>query len=168
MNAWNCSQIIERALAQLPGAILKFSRSSNREISSTFPLLTSAAQSLRTTYSGLCGAERQTAGSPAPSTVRCQGSSAARRFVRLVGTTSLRPLIRPPSSYEDRPMLVLARCLNESIIIAKEVRVTVLTIAPNRIELGIDAASHISVDREEVHLRKHAAVTAKRARVTDG
>jgi len=65
-------------------------------------------------------------------------------------------------------MLVLARCLNESIIIAKEVRVTVLTIAPNRIELGIDAASHISVDREEVHLRKHAAVTAKRARVTDG
>lgn len=33
-------------------------------------------------------------------------------------------------------MLVLARRLNESIIIAKEVRVTVLKDTPTRIELG--------------------------------
>lgn len=54
-------------------------------------------------------------------------------------------------------MLVLARHLNESIIIAKEVRVTVLRISPNRVELGVDAGPDVSVDREEVHLRKQAA-----------
>lgn len=58
-------------------------------------------------------------------------------------------------------MLVLARRLNETVIIAEEVRVTVLKITPSRIELGIDAASHISVDREEVHLRKQAAAAAR-------
>jgi carbon storage regulator len=56
-------------------------------------------------------------------------------------------------------MLVLSRRLNESIIIAEEVRVTVLKITPHRIELGVDASSHISVDREEIHLRKHAGAT---------
>jgi carbon storage regulator CsrA len=49
-------------------------------------------------------------------------------------------------------MPVLARRLNESIVIAEEVRVTVLKTTPNRIELGIDAGSHVSLDREEVHL----------------
>lgn len=53
-------------------------------------------------------------------------------------------------------MLVLARRLNESIIIAEEVRVTVLKISPSRIILGVDAASDVSIDREEVHLRKRA------------
>jgi carbon storage regulator len=63
-------------------------------------------------------------------------------------------------------MLVLARRPNESIVIAEQVRVTVLRITPNRVELGVDAASHISVDREEVHRRKQVAVMATRGRRT--
>jgi carbon storage regulator len=54
-------------------------------------------------------------------------------------------------------MLVLSRRLKQSIIIADEVRVTVLRITPNRIELGVEAESHIPVDREEIYLRKQAA-----------
>lgn len=61
-------------------------------------------------------------------------------------------------------MLVLSRHLNESIIIAKEVKVTVLRITPNRVELGVDAGSHVLVDREEIHLRKQAAGEATRGK----
>lgn len=61
-------------------------------------------------------------------------------------------------------MLVLSRHLNESIIIAKEVKVTVLRITPNRVELGVDAESHVVVDREEIHLRKQAAGEATRGK----
>jgi carbon storage regulator CsrA len=63
-------------------------------------------------------------------------------------------------------MLVLGRRLNESIIIAGQVRVTVLKITPTRIELGVDAASHVCVDREEIHLRKQAAAVATRGERT--
>lgn len=57
-------------------------------------------------------------------------------------------------------MLVLARRLNESIIIAEEVRVTVLRISPSRVELGIDADAQVPVDREEIYLRKQAEASA--------
>lgn len=61
-------------------------------------------------------------------------------------------------------MLVLSRHLNESIIIAKEVKVTVLRITPTRVELGVDAESHVLVDREEIHLRRQAAGVATRGK----
>jgi carbon storage regulator len=51
-------------------------------------------------------------------------------------------------------MLVLSRRLNETIVIAGRVRVTVLAITPNRVELGVEAPLQIAVDREEVHLRR--------------
>lgn len=51
-------------------------------------------------------------------------------------------------------MLVLSRRLNQSIVIAGEVRVTVLAISPSRIELGVEAPRQITVDREEIHLRR--------------
>jgi carbon storage regulator len=52
-------------------------------------------------------------------------------------------------------MLVLSRRLNETIVIAGRVRVTVLAISPSRVEIGIDAPLQIAVDREEIHLRRH-------------
>lgn len=51
-------------------------------------------------------------------------------------------------------MLVLSRRLNQTIVIAGEVRVTVLAISPSRIELGVEAPRQITVDREEIHLRR--------------
>ena len=51
-------------------------------------------------------------------------------------------------------MLVLSRRLNQSIVIAGEVRVTVLAISPSRVELGVEAPRQITVDREEIHLRR--------------
>ena len=51
-------------------------------------------------------------------------------------------------------MLVLSRRLNQSIVIAGEVRVTVLAISPSRVELGVEAPKQITVDREEIHLRR--------------
>ena len=51
-------------------------------------------------------------------------------------------------------MLVLSRRLNQAIVIAGEVRVTVLAITPSRVELGVEAPRQITVDREEIHLRR--------------
>jgi carbon storage regulator len=51
-------------------------------------------------------------------------------------------------------MLVLSRHLNQTIVIAGHVRVTVLAITPNRVELGVEAPPQIAVDREEIHLRR--------------
>jgi carbon storage regulator CsrA len=55
-------------------------------------------------------------------------------------------------------MLVLSRRLNQSIVIAGEVRVTVLAISPSRVELGVEAPRQITVDREEIHLRRQFEV----------
>jgi carbon storage regulator len=51
-------------------------------------------------------------------------------------------------------MLVLSRRLNQTIVIAGRVRVTVLAITPNRVELGVEAPLQITVDREEIHERR--------------
>ena len=51
-------------------------------------------------------------------------------------------------------MLVLSRRLNQTIVIAGRVRVTVLAITPSRVELGVEAPKQITVDREEIHLRR--------------
>ncbi|HKS54345.1 MAG TPA: carbon storage regulator [Steroidobacteraceae bacterium] len=53
-------------------------------------------------------------------------------------------------------MLVLSRRLNQTIVIGGRVRVTVLAITPNRIELGVEAPLQIAVDREEIHLRRQS------------
>jgi carbon storage regulator len=51
-------------------------------------------------------------------------------------------------------MLVLSRRLNQAIVIAGQVRVTVLAITPSRVEIGVEAPREITVDREEIHLRR--------------
>ncbi len=51
-------------------------------------------------------------------------------------------------------MLVLSRRLNQAIVIAGHVRVTVLAISPTRVEIGVEAPPQVVVDREEIHLRR--------------
>lgn len=55
-------------------------------------------------------------------------------------------------------MLVLSRRLNQAIVIAGQVRVTVVAITPNRVELGVEAPREILVDREEIHVRRQVDV----------
>jgi carbon storage regulator len=66
---------------------------------------------------------------------------------------TLRALL-PEWKHKELPMLVLSRRLNQAIVIAGEVRVTVLAISPSRVELGVEAPRQIAVDREEIHLRR--------------
>jgi carbon storage regulator len=47
-------------------------------------------------------------------------------------------------------MLVLARKLNESIIIGDDVLVTIVDIRENFVRLGVDAPREIRVDRLEI------------------
>jgi len=65
-------------------------------------------------------------------------------------------------------MLVLSRRLNQTIVIAGRVRVTVLAITPNRVELGVEAPLQIAVDREEIHLRRQNAQPALAAEPESG
>jgi carbon storage regulator CsrA len=66
---------------------------------------------------------------------------------------TLRSLL-PEWKHKELLMLVLSRRLNQSIVIAGEVRVTVLTISQSRVELGVEAPREIAVDREEIHVRR--------------
>ena len=68
---------------------------------------------------------------------------------------TLRALL-PEWKHKELLLLVLSRRLNQAIVIAGEVRVTVLAITPSRIELGVEAPRQITVDREEIHLRRQA------------
>lgn len=53
-------------------------------------------------------------------------------------------------------MLVLSRRAGERIYIGDDIVVTVIACGNGKVRLGIEAPSHISVDREEVRLRKQA------------
>jgi carbon storage regulator len=48
-------------------------------------------------------------------------------------------------------MLVLTRRPNESIIIANNIKITVVSVGPGRVKLGIEAPSNVRVDRQEIH-----------------
>ena len=62
-------------------------------------------------------------------------------------------------------MLILSRRFRQSVVIGGRVKVTVVAIEANHVELGIQAPQHIAVDREEIHLRKrHATRLGCRAR----
>lgn len=47
-------------------------------------------------------------------------------------------------------MLVLARKVNEVLLIGDEVLVTVLRIGPNSVRLGIEAPAHMDIVRQEI------------------
>jgi carbon storage regulator len=51
-------------------------------------------------------------------------------------------------------MLVLTRKVNEAIIIAGKVRVVVAEIQGEKVRLGVEAPRIVTVDREEIHLKK--------------
>ena len=48
-------------------------------------------------------------------------------------------------------MLVLTRRPSESIIIANNIRITVVSVGPGRVKLGIEAPPNVRVDRQEIH-----------------
>ncbi len=50
-------------------------------------------------------------------------------------------------------MLVLSRRLDESLIIADDIKITVLGISGNQVRIGIAAPKDVSVHREEIYLR---------------
>lgn len=47
-------------------------------------------------------------------------------------------------------MLVLARKANQSIVIGEDIRIVVLGINGDRVRLGIEAPSDVSIIREEI------------------
>ena len=48
-------------------------------------------------------------------------------------------------------MLVLTRRPNESIVIANNIVITVVSVGPGRVKLGIQAPANVRVDRQEIH-----------------
>ncbi|AWM41679.1 hypothetical protein GobsT_72370 [Gemmata obscuriglobus] len=48
-------------------------------------------------------------------------------------------------------MLVLTRRPGESIIIAGDIKLTVVSVGPGRVKIGIEAPQHVRVDRQEIH-----------------
>ena len=48
-------------------------------------------------------------------------------------------------------MLVLSRRIGESLVIADDIRLTVLGVSGGQVRLGIEAPKHISVHREEIY-----------------
>jgi carbon storage regulator len=65
-----------------------------------------------------------------------------------------------PSNVDAHPggnqVLVLTRKLGEAIVIGEDVRLTVLSIAPGRVKIGIEAPPHVAVDRVEVREKRKA------------
>src|SRR4051794_26714209 len=51
-------------------------------------------------------------------------------------------------------MLVLSRKVDEAIVIAGQVRVVVAEVRGLTVRLGVQAPRDVTVDREEVHVRK--------------
>lgn len=51
-------------------------------------------------------------------------------------------------------MLVLTRKAGEQVIINGNIRISVVSVGPGRVKIGIDAPSDVKIDREEVHTKK--------------
>jgi carbon storage regulator len=60
---------------------------------------------------------------------------------------------RSGSFQEDFIMLVLTRKINESIIIADSIVVTILRIDGGKVRLGIEAPANVHILREELQTR---------------
>jgi carbon storage regulator len=61
------------------------------------------------------------------------------------------------SLHHGETMLVLTRKVGERIVIAEHIHVAVVAIYGNKVRLGIEAPKEITVEREEVYLRRHGA-----------
>ena len=53
-------------------------------------------------------------------------------------------------------MLVLTRKPGEQVIIAGDIRVTIVSVGPGRVKIGIDAPPHVTIDRQEIHTKKQS------------
>jgi carbon storage regulator len=51
-------------------------------------------------------------------------------------------------------VLVLTRKPGEQIIIADNIRITVVGVGPGRVKIGIEAPPSVQVDRQEVHEKR--------------
>lgn len=51
-------------------------------------------------------------------------------------------------------MLVLTRKVGEKLVIGNTIRISVVSIGPGRVKLGIEAPADVTIDREEIHERK--------------
>ncbi|MFO0939103.1 MAG: carbon storage regulator [Gemmataceae bacterium] len=51
-------------------------------------------------------------------------------------------------------MLVLTRKEGESIVIGNDVKVSIVSVGPGRVKVGIEAPKWMAIDRQEVHDRK--------------
>jgi carbon storage regulator len=50
-------------------------------------------------------------------------------------------------------MLVLTRRPGEQIVIGDQIRVTVVSLGPGRVKIGIEAPPNVRIDRQEIHDR---------------
>lgn len=63
-------------------------------------------------------------------------------------------------------MLVLARKVNQTLVIGENITVTVLAIEPDQVKLGIDAPAQVTIYRAEVYEAiKAANISASQAQV---
>jgi carbon storage regulator len=58
-------------------------------------------------------------------------------------------------------MLVLSRCIGEEIIIARDIRVTVVTVSGQQVRLGFTAPLAVPVAREELVARSFKHPTSR-------
>lgn len=64
-------------------------------------------------------------------------------------------------------MLVLTRKENEKIVIGEDVTITVVSIGPGRVKIGINAPKWMTIDRQEVHDKKATATAGSTVELVD-
>jgi carbon storage regulator len=64
------------------------------------------------------------------------------------------------TEYKEFVMLVLSRKQGESIVIANDIVVNIVDIGRGRVQIGVTAPPHYSVNREEIHRRIQLAKSA--------
>jgi carbon storage regulator len=67
-------------------------------------------------------------------------------------------------------MLVLTRRTGEAIVIGDGIKLTVMSIGPGRVKIGIEAPTTVRIDREEIHerIRQEETSTDVASDVLDG
>ena len=51
-------------------------------------------------------------------------------------------------------MLVLSRTVGQVIVVGDDIRITVVEIRGDKVRIGVDAPRFVSVDREEIAMKK--------------
>jgi carbon storage regulator len=51
-------------------------------------------------------------------------------------------------------MLILTRKPDQTLVIGNNIRVNIMSVNGNQVRIGIEAPKDVSVDREEIYLRK--------------